>query len=92
MPAVKSNNTTYAKLQLSTKQIEMLKQQAIDIINGTNQILVTGGKKRKTKKNKKLKRKRKTYKRKHRNKKRGTKSRKKGTKRKRRRNKRTRKK
>ena len=51
-----------------------------------------GGKKRKTKKSKKLKRKRKTYKRKHRNKKRDTKSRKKRTKRKRRRSKRTRKK
>ena len=59
-------------------------QEAIDIINGTNQILVSGGKKRKTKKNKKLKRKRKTYKRKHRNKKRGTRSRKKKTRRKKR--------
>ena len=34
---VKSNNTTYAKLQLITKQIEMLKEQAIDIINENNE-------------------------------------------------------
>tara|TARA_Y100000816_G_scaffold75114_1_gene50775 strand:+ start:65 stop:445 length:381 start_codon:yes stop_codon:yes gene_type:complete len=31
--SVKSNNTTYAKLQLITKQIENLKQEAIEIIN-----------------------------------------------------------
>ena len=43
-----------------------------------------GGKKRKTRKRKKLRRKRKTYKRKHRNKKRGTRSRKKKTRRKKR--------
>lgn len=34
---VKSNNTTYAKLQLITKQIEMLKEQAIQIINENNE-------------------------------------------------------
>ena len=33
---VKSNNTTYAKLQLITKQIEMLKQEAIQIMNENN--------------------------------------------------------
>ncbi len=65
-------------------------QEAIDIVNRREQAInidmtnpiaqrrgTIGGKKRKTKKNKKLKRKRKTYKRKHRNKKRGTRSRKK---------------
>ena len=35
---VKSNNTTYAKLQLITKQIEMLKQEAIQIINENNEL------------------------------------------------------
>ena len=34
---IKSNNTTYAKLQLIDKQIELLKQQAIDIINENNE-------------------------------------------------------
>ena len=34
---IKSNNTTYAKLQVITKQIELLKQQAIDIINENNE-------------------------------------------------------
>jgi len=34
---VKSNNTTYAKLQLITKQIEILKEQAIQIINENNE-------------------------------------------------------
>ena len=34
---IKSNNTTYAKLQVITKQIEMLKQEAINIINDSNE-------------------------------------------------------